>query len=150
LNQELQRPDPAGNPYAAPRAGVAAPAGPRPRQVRWAVTALWVAYGLTFLHGLALVSFDWRFWLSQPNVLTFELFYLVLIAFITAGRFSAVLLYAVLLVLRTVNIVGSFALSWQAGHWLECLTVGSFALQYLAMFVSLTQPARGWFRAPRA
>jgi len=46
------------------------------------MTALWTAYGLTFVHGAIVIGDRWTVWPPEPVVLsqfTFELFYAVLL-----------------------------------------------------------------------
>jgi hypothetical protein len=157
MNQELKRASSARNPYAPPQAEVHDVRGARPRQVRWAVTALWVAYGLTFLHAIFVLGERLLAWPLTPAVWGqwgFEVFYAMLISLIAGGRFAALLLYAVLLAARTFNVIWRLADDWDYSPALVGVTALSFILQYLALCWSLSAPGRRWFRglppSPRA
>ena len=114
----------------------------------WAVTALWAAYGLTFIHAAITIGDRWTLWPPAQVVLnqvTFELFYVVLIYFVSSGRYGARLIYAVSLGGRTVNVIRYFPSDWQSSHGLVLLTMLSFSCQYMAMYWLFTEPGRRWF-----
>lgn len=120
----------------------------KPRRVVWAVTALWAAYGLTFIHAAITIGDRWTLWPPAQVVLnqvTFELFYVVLIYFVSSGRYGARLIYAVSLGGRTVNVIRYFPSDWQSSHGLVLLTMLSFSCQYMAMYWLFTEPGRRWF-----
>jgi hypothetical protein len=116
--------------------------------VRRAVTLLWVAYGLTFLHAMIVIGDRWLSWPLQGIVIRqamFELFYAALIYLIASGRYAALLAYTVLLVPRTVTVLWNLVDDWDDNPWLVWLAAISFTLQYLALYWSLTPPGRRWF-----
>src|SRR5882724_8176822 len=148
--------DPEHNPYAPPQAPVANSNRTqriKPHTVPWAMTALWTAYGLTFVHGAIVIGDRWTVWPPEPVVLsqfTFELFYAVLLVFVSRGEYAARLVYAVALGVRTVNVVGHIPDDWPSSPARVLVTALSFACQYLAMYWVFTEPGRRWFGRPRA
>jgi hypothetical protein len=148
--------DPDHNPYAPPQAQVVAsnmPPTTKPRKVAQAVTALWVAYGLTFIHAVIVIGERWTLWPPEAvviNQLAFELFYAGLIYFVSSGRYWALLTYTVLLGLRTVNVARYISDDWQSSPGLVLLTILSFSCQYMAMYWLHTAPGRRWFLGSRA
>lgn len=144
------QPRPDFNPYAPPRAHVADSITPRikPPTVRWAVIALWVAYGLTFTHAAMVIGNRLRLWPPEYvvlNQLAFELIHAALIYFVSRGQYWARLIYAVLLGLRTLNVIRNFPNDWHGSHGLVLMTVISFSCQYLAMYWLFSEPGRRWF-----
>jgi hypothetical protein len=143
--------NPDHNPYSPPQAHVAdASRTPRikPRAVQWAVTALWVSYGLTFVHAATIIGDRWRSWPLEHvvlNQLIFELFYAAIIYFVSSGRHWALLVYAVFLGARTVNVILNVPDDWHSSHWLVFVTVLSFSCQYIAMYWLFAEPGRRWF-----
>jgi hypothetical protein len=116
------------------------------------MTALWVAYALTFIHAV-IIEFHWKLWLPEygvVNQLVFELVSAALIYLVSSGRYWARLIYAVWLGVRTLNVVRHFAADWQSSHGLVLTTVASFACQYAAMYWLFTEPGRQWFVASQA
>ena len=79
------------------------------------------------------------------NQLVFELFCAALIYFMSSGRYSARLIYAVWLGARTMNVIRNIPADWQSSHGLVLMTVASFSLQYAAMYWLFTEPGRRWF-----
>ena len=139
------------NPYAPPQAQVADTKPVprvRPRTVLWAMTALWVAYALTFVHAAIIIGVPSTLWPPEyvvVNQLVFELFCAALIYFMSGGRYSARLIYAVWLGARTMNVIRNTPGDWQSSHGLVLMTVASFSLQYAAMYWLFTEPGRRWF-----
>ena len=144
------------NPYAPPQARVAntnPTPGVKPRRIKWAITALWVAYALTFLHAIIAIGVPSTLWPSEyvvVNQLVFELVLAVLIYFVSSGRYWARLIYAVWLGVRTMNVIRNIPADWQSSHGLVLMTVASFACQYAAMYWLFTEPGRRWFMEPQA
>jgi hypothetical protein len=146
----VTQPTPDSNPYAPPQARVADSASPRikPRHVRWAVIALWVAYGLTFTHAAIIIGDRWMSWPPEYvvlNQLAFELLYVVLIYFVSRGQIWARLLYACLLVPRTLNVARNLPEDWRSSHALVLMTMASFACQYIAVYWLFSATGRRWF-----
>jgi hypothetical protein len=144
------------NPYAPPRAQVTdckLPPRIKPREITRAMIALWVAYGLTFIHAAIVIGERWTSWPPETvvlNQLAFELLYAALIYFISSGRYWARLIYAVLLGARTVNVILYLPDDWQSIYGLPLLTAISFTCQYTAMYWLFTEPGRRWFLDSRA
>jgi hypothetical protein len=116
------------------------------------MTALWVAYALTFIHAV-IIEIHWKFWPPEDGVvqqLIFELVAAALIYLVSRGRYWARLIYAVWLGVRTLNVVRDVTADWQSSHGLVLITVASFACQYAAMYWLFTEPGRQWFVASRA
>jgi hypothetical protein len=115
------------------------------------MTALWVAYGLSFVHSVIVIGERWLTWppefvaLSQ---ISSELFYVTLIYFVSRGWYWARLIYVVLLGVRTVNVIQYAHADWQDSHGLVLMTALSFTCQYLAMYWLFTEPGRRWFARP--
>jgi len=151
LTDDLTQLHPDHNPYEPPQAHVAdsnRTQGVKPRRVKWAVTALWAAYGLTFIHAAIVIGDRWTLWPPEQvvlNQLASELFYVVLIYFVSSGRYWGRLIYAVLLGVRTVNVIRTIPDDWQSSHGLVLVTVISFSCQYMAMYWLFTEPGRRWF-----
>lgn len=143
------------NPYAPPQSRTAVfHKAPRikPRRVKWAVTALWVAYGLGIVHAAIVIGDRLALWPPEYVVLTqlgSELFYALLIYFVSGGRYSARLIYAVLLGVRTINVFRGISDAWQSSHALVLVTVISFSCQYTAMYWLFTESGRRWFVGSR-
>lgn len=139
------------NPYAPPQAHVADTIRPprvKPLTVPWALKALWVAYGLAFVHAAIVIGDRWMSWPPQFIVFTqllSELLYAALIAFIASGRYWARLIYGVLLGVRTLNVIQNASGDWHDSYGLVLVTVISFACQYVAMYWLFTEPGRRWF-----
>ena len=71
------------------------------------MTALWVAYGLTFIHAV-IVGIHSTLWPPEygvVNQLVFELVAAALIYFVSSGRYWARMIYAVWLGVRTMNVI---------------------------------------------
>lgn len=149
----LLKPD--HNPYAPPQARVSNTRPvPRvkPRGIRRAMTALWLAYALTFIHAVIIIGIPSTLWppaLVAANQLIFELALAALIYFVSSGRYWARLIYAVWLGARTVNVIRNISADWQSSHKLVLMTVASFACQYVAMYWLFTEPGRRWFVGPQ-
>jgi hypothetical protein len=147
-------PDP--NRYAPPRAHIVdshRTPGIKPRRVNWAVTALCVAYGLSFIHAAIGIGNRWILWPPESVVLiqlASELFYAAIIYFVSSGRNWALLIYAVLLGVRTVIVIRYFPDDWKDPHWLVLVTIISFSCQYMAMYWLYTGAERRWFVRPPA
>ena len=127
--------------------------GVKPRKIQWAITALWVAYALTFLHAIIAIGVPSTLWPPEyvvVNQLVFELVLAVLIYFVSSGRYWARLIYAVWLGVRTMNVIRNIPADWQSSHGLVLVTVASFACQYAAMYWLFTGPGRRWFMEPQA
>jgi hypothetical protein len=139
------------NPYSPPQAPVAdATSLPRikPITVRRALTSLWVAYGLAFAHAVIVIGDRWLSWPPRYIALVQlgdELFYAVLIGFLASGRYWARLIYAVLLGVRTLNVIRTAAADWHYSQGLLVMTMISFLCQYVAMYWLFTDPGRRWF-----
>lgn len=141
------------NRYAPPHTGIldssTGPGAPlRPTRINLAVAALCVAYGLSLVHSIIAIGSRWLLWPPQAVILTqiaSDLFYVVLILGIANGRNWARLLYTVLLVIRTANIVKYFSGDWESSRWLVIVTFISFACQYSAMYLLYTGTGRKWF-----
>ena len=139
------------NPYAPPQAEVADATMAvriKPRQVAWGMTALWVSYGLAFLHAVIAIAWDGRLW--PPQAIVFkqagsEVFYAALLCFVASGRYWARLIYAVLLGVRTVAVIRDLPINWQTSKLLLGITIVSFLCQYIAMYWLFTEPGRRWF-----
>jgi hypothetical protein len=142
---------PEHNPYEPPQAQVADSNRAqmiKPQAVRWAVTALWASYGLSFVHAAISIGDRWTVWPPEHVVLSqlgSELFYAVLLAFVSRGEYAARLIYAVLLGVRTVNVIRYIPDDWQSYHGLVLVTAISFSCQYMAMYWLFTEPGRRWF-----
>jgi hypothetical protein len=94
------------------------------------------------------VTDRWTVRPPEPVVLsqlTFELFYAVLLVFVSRGEYAARLIYAVALGVRTMNVIGHTPDDWHSSHALVLVTVISLACQYLAMYWVFTEPGRRWF-----
>jgi hypothetical protein len=147
-------PDP--NPYVPPQTSVAdATRTPKikPRSITWAVTALWVSYGLAFMHAAIVIGDRWIVWPPENVVLiqlASELFYAALIYYLSSGRNWARLIYTVLLGLRTGNVIWYFPDDWQSSQGLVLVTALSFSLQYMAMVWLYTETGRHWFKRSQA
>jgi hypothetical protein len=125
----------------------------KPPQIRWAVTALWLSYGLSLLHAAIVIGNRWLSW--PPETVTLvqlasELFYAAIIYLVSSGRNWARLTYTVLLAVRTANVIRYFSDDWKHSHWLVFTTVISFSCQYLAMYWVYTGAAHRWFVSLRA
>jgi hypothetical protein len=87
--------NPDHNPYAPPQAQVAnTKPVPRvkPRRIHWAMTALWVAYALTFIHAVIIIGVPSTLWPVEyvvVNQLVFELVLAALIYFVSSGISAA-------------------------------------------------------------
>jgi hypothetical protein len=144
------------NPYSPPQAHVADSNRAlriKPRRVNWAVTALWVSYGLAFIHAVISIGDRWTLWPPEYVVLTqvvSELFNAALIYFVSSGRYWARLIYAVLLGVRTVNVIRYLPSDWHDSYGLVLITTVSFACQYVAMYWLFTEPGRRWFLGSQA
>jgi hypothetical protein len=89
----------------------------KPRRVKWAVAALWVSYGLSFMHAAIVIGDRWILWPPKRVVLiqlASELFYAAIIHFVSNGRNWARTIYTVLLCVRTVNVVTYFPDDWRS------------------------------------
>lgn len=120
----------------------------KPPSIQWAITALWVAYALTFLHAIIAIGIPSTLWPPEyvvVNQLVFELFSAALIYFVSSGRYWARLTYAVWLGVRTMNVIRNIPADWHSSHGLVLMTVASFACQYAAMYWLFTEPGRRWF-----
>jgi hypothetical protein len=120
----------------------------KPRRVKWAVAALWLSYGLSFMHAAIVIGDRWILWPPKRVVLiqlASELFYAAIIHFVSSGRNWARIIYTVLLCLRTVNVVTYFPDDWKSSHGLLLVTVVSFSCQYIAMYWLYSEAGRGWF-----
>jgi hypothetical protein len=140
------------NPYAPPRADVAdaAPA-PRvkPRTVVWAVTALWVSYGLSFAQAAIVHKDRLMSWPPQPIVIAqaiSELFYAALIYFVSGDRKWARAIYAVLLLVQTVVVFLNAQALWHYSEGLMLITATSFMCDYVAIYWLFTEPVARWFK----
>jgi hypothetical protein len=121
--------------------------GIKPRRVKWALTALRTAYGLTLLHAAIVIGSRWVSWPPEQVVLiqlASELFYAALIYCVSSGRKWALLTYAVLLGGRTVNVIWYLRDDWQSSQTLVMVTGISFSLQYLAIYWLYSEPGRRW------
>ena len=76
-----------------------------------------------------------------------ELLYPVLIYFVSAGRYWARLIYALLFGLRTVRVLVLAPADWQYSKGLLLMTAVSFICQYIAMYWLFTEPGRRWFKS---
>jgi hypothetical protein len=115
------------------------------------MTALWVAYTLTFIHALIVIGIPSTLWPPEEIVvsqLVSEIFSAALIYFISGGRYWARLIYAVSLGVRTLNVIRNFPADWQSSHGLVFVTITSFICQYAAMYALFTEPGRRWFAGP--
>jgi len=115
--------------------------------------ALWVAYGLTLIHALAVIKTPETLWPPDPLVLSqlaFELVMAALLYGVSRGRYWARLIYAVWLGVRTVHVIRAFPADLENTGALVLLTVASFACQYLAMYWLFTEPGRRWYVGPSA
>jgi hypothetical protein len=120
----------------------------KPRMVKWAVAALWVSFGLSFTHAAIVIGDRLISWPPQRVVLiqvASNLFYAAIILFVSRGRNWARIIYAILLCLRTINVVTYFPDDWRGSHGLLLVTVVSFSCQYIAMYWLWSEPGRGWF-----
>jgi len=125
----------------------------KPRRIQWAMTALWVAYALTFIHAVVLIGVPSTLWPPEyvvANQLAVELVSAALIYFVSSGRYWARLIYAVWLGGRTMNVIRHILADWQNSYGLVLMTVASFACQYAAMYWLFTEPGRRWFVGPQA
>jgi hypothetical protein len=117
------------------------------------MTALWVAYALTFIHAVIIIGIPSTLWppgYVVVNQLVFQLVSAALLYFVSSGRYWARLIYAVWLGVRTMNVVRNIPADWQSSHGLVLMTVASFACQYAAMYWLFTEPGRRWFVGPQA
>jgi hypothetical protein len=115
------------------------------------MTALWVAYALTFIHAVVVIGVPSTLLTPEYSVasqLVFELVLAALIYSVSRGRYWARLIYAVWLGVRTVNVIRVIQADWQNSHALVLMTVASFACQYAAMYWLFTEPGRRWFVRP--
>ena len=153
-SEALLKPD--HNPYAPPQAPVANIRPVRrvkPRIIRRALTALWVAYALTFIHAVIIIGAPSTLWPPELVVISqfiFELVLAALIYFVSSGRYWARLIYAVWLGVRTMHVIRTIPADWQTSHGLVLMTVASFACQYTAMYWLFTEPGRRWYMGPQA
>jgi len=145
------------NPYSPPRTEVAefaAPqeAGPRPRQVTWAVQCLW----LDLLLSVAQASrgpFSWQpeegetllyFMLAFAAVLfsaqTFVIFKL------GARRSWARYVFLVTTILSVIQYLRSLPQEWLADHLNVGLNALELVLDSTALFLVFTGPGKEWFK----
>ena len=141
---------PTPSPYLPPQSPVADPDSvpiAKPRTVKWAITALWVSYGLTCVHAAIVVGARWLSWPPEIIALAQIVFaglYWILITLVSEGRFWAQLVYALLLCGRTATVIRYLPSDWQDSHGLELITAVSFLCQYVAMYWLFTKPGRQW------
>jgi hypothetical protein len=135
---------PLGDEYRLPRV--------KPRTVALAVTALWVAYGITLTHAVIIIGDRWLSWPPEfvaLNQIVFEVVCATLVYFVSRGRYWARLIYGVHLGVRTVNVIRYAPADWRDSHGLFVMTVLSFTCQYVAMYWLFTEPGRRWFARSR-
>ena len=104
-----------------------------PQRILWAMTALWVAYGLTFIHAVVVIGIPSTLWPPEyvvANQLVFELASAALIYFVSSGRYWARLIYAVWLGARTLNVIRKHACGLA-----EFLRVGAHDRRFLCLSV---------------
>ena len=73
----------------------------KPGMVKWALTALWLSYGLSFMHAAIVLQERLILWPPSRVVLSQlaqERFYAAMISFISSGRNQARIIYSVLCV----------------------------------------------------
>ena len=117
------------------------------------MSALWISYGLSFLHAAIVIGDRWLLWPPTLVVLiqtASELLYAAIIYFTSGGRNWARLTYIFLLGVRTINVIRYFPDDWQDSHWLVFVTAISFVCQYLAMYWLFTGEGRRWFKSSPA
>jgi hypothetical protein len=74
------------------------------------------------------------------------LFYAVLIHLVSSGRIWARVIYAVLLVVRTVTVLLPALAVWDYLPAQTLLVAFEFTCDYVAMYWLFTEPGRRWFR----
>jgi hypothetical protein len=108
-----------------------------------------VSYGLSLAHaGIIALLERWVWWPPDEvavRTLLNYLFELALIYFVSAGGNWARLIYAVLLGVRTPNVILGISASWQYSKGLLLMVAISYTCKYMAMYLLFTEPGRRWF-----
>jgi hypothetical protein len=108
-----------------------------------------VSFGLFSAHAAIVLKGRWISWPPEAVAIAQTrdvLLYLVLIYFVSVGRYWARLIYAVWLGVRTVNVIRYAPADWEDSHGLALMTAISFICQYVAMYWLFTEPGRRWFK----